>query len=649
MAESHWSVRRTMDHQALVGAMATTVIGVVIVTALYLGQDIFVPLALSILLSFVLAPLTRAIQRAKIPRSIAVISVVLLAFAVLFGLGTVMGTQLAQLAGDLPRYETTIRDKVKALRGVSAGDGTLERAADMLQDLGKELDSSAETKPGESRASAPVRPIPVIVSAPQPGPIETIAALIAPLLHPLATTGLIIIFVIFILIQREDLRNRIIRLAGTNDIQRTTAALDDAASRLSRLFLVQLAINSGFGLVIGLGLWAIGVPSALLWGILAAVLRFVPYIGAIIAAAFPLALAAAVDPGWSMLLWTGLLFLIVEPIVGHFIEPIFHGHTTGLSPVAVVLSATFWTMLWGPIGLVLATPLTVCLVVLGRHIERLSFLDILLGDQPALQPWELFYQRMLAGDASEAVEQAEEVLKERRLADYYDGIALRGLRLAQDDIAAGALDLDRAGTIRGAVQELVADLTEYDDRNPSTGDDALQPEAAAAVEATPADRNGGVPFVDAADLTGRWASPNPVMCIAGKSPVDEAAAILLADLLSKHGLRATAHGVEALTSSNIFRLDLEEVALVVLCCLDASSPAHIRNLARRIRRKAPHVRIMIALWGAEPASAEAVRASARGDVAATDLRRCLALAIGLATGEKTEVKQPTSIAAVPIR
>src|SRR5215468_10822367 len=203
--------------------------------------------------------------------------------------------------------------------------------------------------------------------------------------------------------------------------------------------------------VIGVGLWFIGVPSPILWGILAAILRFVPYIGAIIAAAFPLALAAAVDPGWSMLVWTGLLFVVVEPVVGHFIEPIFHGHTTGLSPVAVVLSATFWTMLWGPIGLVLATPLTVCLVVLGRHIERLSFIDILLGDQPALQPWELFYQRMLVGDASEAVEQAEEVLKERRLADYYDGIALRGLELAQKDIAAGTLDLDRAETIRATV------------------------------------------------------------------------------------------------------------------------------------------------------------------------------------------------------
>ena len=259
---------------------------------------------------------------------------------------------------------------------------------------------------------------------PDPGALESLKALISPLLHPLATTGIIVIFVIFILLQREDLRNRLIRLAGSHDLQRTTAALDDAANRLSRLFLIQLLLNGTFGVIIGTGLWLIGVPSAILWGILAAVLRFVPYIGAAIAAAFPLALAVAVDPTWSMLLWTLALFLIVEPIVGHVIEPMVYGHSTGLSPVAVVASATFWTALWGPIGLVLATPLTVCLVVLGRHVERLEFLDVMFGDRPALSPPEIFYQRMLAGDPTEASDKAEEFLKERSLAPYYDEVAL---------------------------------------------------------------------------------------------------------------------------------------------------------------------------------------------------------------------------------
>ena len=278
--------------------------------------------------------------------------------------------------------------------------------------------------------------------------------MISPLLHPLATTGIIIIFVIFILLQREDLRNRLIRLAGSHDLQRTTAALDDAAARLSRLFLIQLLLNGTFGIVIGIGLWIIGTPSAMLWGILAAVLRFVPYIGAVIAAAFPLALAVAVDPGWSMLLWTLALFLVVEPVVGQVVEPMVYGHSTGLSPVAVVVSATFWTALWGPIGLVLATPLTVCLVVLGRHVDRLEFLDVMFGDRPALSPPEIFYQRMLADDPTEAAEKAEEFLKERSLSSYYDEVALKGLQLAQADAERGALDQERLTKIRDAVRNL---------------------------------------------------------------------------------------------------------------------------------------------------------------------------------------------------
>ena len=302
------------------------------------------------------------------------------------------------------------------------------------------------------------------VRQPDPGALESLQSLISPLLHPLATTGIIVIFVIFILLQREDLRNRLIRLAGSHDLQRTTAALDDAASRLSRLFLIQLLLNGSFGIIIGLGLWLIGVPSAILWGILAAVLRFVPYIGAAIAAAFPLALALAVDPTWSMLLWTLALFVVVEPIVGHVIEPMVYGHSTGLSPVAVVASATFWTALWGPIGLVLATPLTVCLVVLGRHVERLEFLDVMFGDRPALSPPEIFYQRMLAGDPTEASEKAEEFLKERSLSSYYDEVALKGLQLAQVDAERGTLDPERLTKIRDAVSEFANNISEQEDR-----------------------------------------------------------------------------------------------------------------------------------------------------------------------------------------
>jgi predicted PurR-regulated permease PerM len=505
-------------------AMAAGFIGLIVVGALYVGQDIFVPLALAILLSFVLAPLAELLQRLYFPRSLAVISVVVIAFVALLALGTVMGRQLTQLASDLPRYETTIRQKIHAIKGASSGDSTFERAADVLKDLGAELQrpNSQQGMAEAGGAAPPAAPIPVVVRSPEAGPLATIASLITPLLHPLAITGLIIIFVIFILMQREDIRNRLIRMAGTRDIQRTTAALDDAGARLSRFFLMQLSINCGFGAAIGLGLWAIGVPSPLLWGIFAAVLRFLPYIGSAIAAVFPLALAAAVDPGWTMLIWTGLLFITVEPLVGHIIEPIFQGHSTGMSPVAVVLAATFWTVLWGPIGLVLATPLTACLVVLGRHVEGLSFINILFGDEPALQPWELFYQRMLAGDASEAVEQAEEVLEERRLLTYYQNIALEGLKLAQVDLSAGKLTGERIATIKDGVEELVEDLAEFDDSVPTQGDDKLKPEAAAAVAATPV--TGGddtVPSVDPAVLAGAWRAERPILCIAGQHALVE--------------------------------------------------------------------------------------------------------------------------------
>src|SRR5208282_2473779 len=240
-----------------------------------------------------------------------------------------------------------------------------------------------------------------------------------------------------------------------------------------------LALNGGFGLVIGAGLWFIGVPSAPLWGILAMILRFVPYIGPPISAIFPLVLAAAVGTGWTMVLWTGALFLVVESIVGNAVEPVVCGHSTGLSPVAIIASATFWTWLWGPIGLILATPLSVCLVVLGRHVDRLKFLDVMLGDRPPLTPPELVYQRMLARDSVEAADQAEEFLKEKPLLTYYDEVLVEALKLAQTDADRGFLDDERMLRIRDAVAEIVDDLSAYKDK----ADEGAAVEADAKIDA----------------------------------------------------------------------------------------------------------------------------------------------------------------------
>src|SRR5215472_8379097 len=487
------------------------VVTAIIIAALYFGRELFVPIALAILLSFVLAPLVRALQRWHVPRGLSVVGVVLLAFLSIFALGGVIATQVAQLAGDLPRYEVTMRKKIESVRGTTATSGTLERAADVLQDLGKELNKPKDTTttlvPSAQPPGQEIKPIPVEVRQPPPTALESIAALISPLLRPLTTTGIMAIFVVFILLQREDLRNRFIKLAGSHDLQKTTVALDDATTRHSRLFLIQLALNTGFGIVIGAGLWVIGVPSPVLWGILAAVLRFVPYIGAFISAVFPLTLAAAVDPGWSMLLWTGALFLVAEPIVGHVIEPLAYGHSTGLSPVAVVASATFWTALWGPVGLVLATPLTICLVVLGRHVERLKFLDVMFGDRPALAPPEMFYQRMLAEDPAEAVDKAEEFLKERPLSAYYDDVALPGLKLAQNDVARGALDRAQAEEIKASVAEVVDDLADQED-SASVHETTHDAEAAAALESSHPAAND-LPVLEKDELRPEWQSERP--------------------------------------------------------------------------------------------------------------------------------------------
>ena len=435
MDEKSPQIRLTQPRGTVLTNMA---VAALIIAALYFGREIFVPVALAVLLSFVLAPFVMLLRSWRIPRTASVLVVVFIGFSIIFSLGGLMVSQATRLAAKLPGYQQTLSDKIESLRGLMGGSGTLEQASTVLKELKTELQhQDAAGRPADNGltrqpSDKPV-PIPVEVRQPDPGALSTLGAIIQPLISPLTTTGIVVIFVVFILLQREDLRNRLVRLAGSADIQRTTAALDDAGKRLSKLFLTQIAFNAVFGLAIGIGLELIGVPSAPLWGLIAMIMRFVPYIGALISAVFPLILAAAVGSGWEMLILTAALFVILELLAGQVIEPLIFGHSSGLSPVSIILSASFWTWLWGPVGLVLATPLTVCLVVLGRHVDRLQFLDIMLGDRPPLTPPQLAYQRMLAGDPIEAVEQAHEYLKDSSLENYYDAILLKGLRLAEAD------------------------------------------------------------------------------------------------------------------------------------------------------------------------------------------------------------------------
>ena len=566
-------------HDVQGSALTPVVFGVLIIACLYFGREVLVPIALAVLMSFLLAPPVRLLQGWRVPRGLAIAFVVIVAFAAIFSLGTLMVAEVNQLAGDLPRYQSTLSAKIQSLRGATAVTGTLQRAADVLQELKSDLNMPKHDTPARglpTPAGPPSKKIvEVEIAQPSSSALQTLGAIVTSVVGPLATSAIVVIFVVFILAQRQDLRNRLVRLAGSRDIPRTTAAFDDAAQRLSRLFLTQVALNASFGFVMGVGLWIIGVPSAPLWGMLAMIFRFVPYIGSLIAAIFPLILAAATGTGWAMVAWTAMLFAIVEFITGQIIEPLAFGHSSGLSPVAVITSATFWTWLWGPIGLILATPLTVCLVVLGRHVDQLTFLNVLLGDQPALMPAEVVYQRMLAKDPVEASEQARRFLKEKPLLAYYEEVLLEGLKLATVDVERGLLDPDRMLLIRDAVADIIDDLSDHKD----------SPElAGAAVPAAPEHGRAG-----------------RVLCIPGLGLIDEALAMVIAQLLERKEIVARAEEAGAWSKSRVASLDVNGVALICLCYMETPSPAQMHFAVRRLRRKAPASIILIALLGAPSA------------------------------------------------
>ena len=422
-------------------------------------------------------------------------------------------------------------------------------------------------------------------------PIDLATKVLLPVVHPLTTLAIMFVVAVFILIQRDDLRDRIIRLFGTRDLHRTTLAMDDAAHRLSRYFLVQLGINVCFGLVVAIGLYFIGLPSALMWGIIAALMRFVPYIGSYIAAGGPILLAAAVDPGWSKALWVGALFLVTEPVMGQLVEPMLYGRSTGLSPISVVLSAIFWGWMWGPVGLIISTPLTLCFVVLGRHVEQLEFLNILLGDRPALTKIENFYQRALAGDVDEVQEHAEELLEEIDLVSYYDEVAMPGLELAARDIARGVLTRAQMERIKETVTALVAELEYHADEKPATNVEKRPITPEVGKELRRSVENPETPTPPSEQ------SKAQLRCIAARTPLDEASATMLAQLLRSQGLAAEVVSKETVSRTGMGRFESDCVAAVCICIVDASgSTSALRFLVRRLRQRLPSAHLLIIAW-----------------------------------------------------
>ncbi len=585
-----------------------------VLAVLYLGRVILEPLAIAVLLAFVLSPPIRRLRGLFLGRVTSVIAVVVLALAIIGVLGFVMETQVARLAGEIPKYQHNLQEKITSFNKALISSGTLKQASSTLDSLASELGNKgggSQGKAGNGQASQQPAAIPVEVQKPQSATLQYIQELLSPIIEPISMGALLVLFLVFILFYREDLRDRMLRLGGTRDLQATTAAMNDAGKRLSRYFLIQAAINGCFGLVIGAGLSIIGVPNFILWGMLAAILRFVPYVGTPIAAVFPLVLASAIDPGWSKVLETALLFFAVEIVTGQAIEPVLQGQQTGLSPVAIVLAQLFWTMIWGVPGLLLAIPITVCIAVLGRHVEALSFLGVVLGDEPALAPHEGFYQRVLAGDAIEAAYQAESQLEEQRLSDYYDAVPMKALALAEADAARGRLPEDRQAALLEVIEEVVEDLDAHTDEDPKS-EQAKQP----------ASRKNGASEKGSPGHAEKESSP--VLLLQAQGAVDQAASVLLADVLKKRGVNPSVvpyDQTRRAANSSALRTDARTICISSFEGSQSGS-LPVRYLIRRWRRALPNARFVACFWrpDQDAGKLEELRKNVGADLIATSLK-----------------------------
>ena len=552
--------------------------------ALYFGKSVLIPIILAGLVSFLLSPIASAFRKLGLPRAPAVLFAVLLALGAFGVVSAVIVSQASTLTKDAPAYAARITEKARSVRAeVAERFEFLSRETTSRRTVHRRRGAIALPPPTASGA------LPVEIQAAPPTATQELKTFVLPVLAPLETTLIVLIVTMFILFQKEDLRDRIIRLMGAADLHRTTVALDDGAKRLSRYFLSQFAVNCGFGAVVWAGLFALGIPAPGLWGILAGLLRFVPYVGSVIAAVGPLALAAAVDPDWSLVIWVALLFVVLEPLVGYVVEPLLYGHSTGLSPVSVVVAALFWTWIWGPVGLVLSMPLTLTLVVLGRHIPAFAVFDILLGDRPALSPAETFYQRILAGHPEEAIDQAEALLETTTLAAYYDEVVLAALRLAAADVDRGAVPRSAMHAVCDATVEVLTALADHPDGVPQTP--KLAPSTGPQLGSAGCD-----------DLDGKT-----VVCVPGRGPLDTAVSTMVAQLLRRGGGTVHEQSRERLPGGDAAALDPGDAdAVCILGLFDARGAARIQPLITRMHEQYAGIAVLLGVRrGGDEAPADA--------------------------------------------
>jgi len=575
------------------------------IAALYFAREILIPFAFALTLTFLLTPAVALLQRLRLGRVVSVLITVLISIAVAGGISWIIANQLVDVANQLPQYRQNIHARIDAFHLPVTGQ--LSQAAQSVEEIVEELSG-----PQQNPLTAPPTgqsPLPVRVVQPLTGGWAEIRSLAPPVLGPLGRAGMVLIFTVFMLLKREDLRNRLLRLAGLGQLNRMTQALDDASGRVSRYLLMQFLVNASFGVLFGIGLYFIGVPNPALWGVVAGILRIVPYVGTLVAATLPIALSLAAFDGLLRPLLTFLLVATLELIVANFIEPWLYGTHVGISSLALLVSSVFWAVLWGPAGLILATPLTVCLVVLGRYVPHLSFLHILLGDESVLAPEAQIYQRLLAMDQLEAETILAQVQPGKSLVELYDTVLIPALSMAEQDRHEGAIDAAREEFFFLSINEMVVEFSAYQrpDREPTVSVEKLN---------------------------------HRVICLPAYDRADEITAAMLAQILEQKGFATLSFPVGSSLQECLKSMEPVPGDVVCVSALPPYAFAPARAMCKQIRELFPKLRVVVCVWGF---SGDTQKTMARFERAQPD-RLCTSIAETV--GQIQELVVPESSPAV---
>jgi len=585
------------------------VVGVVIVGSLYWAQIVFIPVALAVFLAFVLHPLVRALQRRGLGHVPAVILVVVLASTLTAGLGFLVTAQVSGLARQLPKYTENITAKIRTLRNATVHSHPLEK---MIKEVGGELNGKGDAKKAQTGLPPVEKPVPVVVQPESPAWLADLPEYVGSALHLVGGVALAVALLVFILLALEDLRNRLLRLMHRGRLPSSTRALDEASQRISRYLLMQAIVNGSFGLLVGVGLFVIGVDYALLWGFLAAVLRYIPYIGAWLAAVLPLAMTLAMFEGWWQLASLSIFLLILELVVNNIIEPQLYGHSMGVSAVALLIAAALWAFLWGPIGLVLSAPLTVVLVVMGKYIPQLKFFNVLLADQPALAPDLVYYQRLIARDQHEASELVSGHCKQAAPDSVYDDLLLPALVYAQRDRRNEELTEADSLAVNDGTRELLEQMRETRSEADVQEEQVETPTMTRKVQ-----------------LIG---------CPAG-GEADEIALHMLKNLLDPAKWEMDIVSAELLTSERLAQIYAARPTVVCIGSLPPGKLIRVRNLCKRLRKRFPNLKILVGRWGGKGINDEARHLGAGVELATTLLESRTQLAAWAPVLTQKPVKQ----------